>query len=210
MKIGSINLMKSFLILLMLGIQNPAFSEEVDFDLNQFLSTLSGVYVSIDKPSVILSIHVNANDNSIVVIDVSGTLEFLRDIGYISEEEYEQNITVSPMERHRENSCEVQQQGIYSLLNRCRCRRISECDTIFCRIQLNLKRFLLISKPLRTPRMFEKAPRLEALGLFFECVPLSNRSISKNGYWLIDVPSEIFDSLTDQRENLEGSFLHVI
>ena len=101
MKIGSINLIKSFLLLLILGIQNPAFSEEVEpeFDLNQFLSTLSGVYVSIDKPSVILSIHVNANDNSIVVIDVSGTLEFLRDIWYISEEEYEQNLTVSPMER---------------------------------------------------------------------------------------------------------------
>jgi len=101
MKIGSINLIKSFLLLLVLGIQNPAFSEEVEpeFDLNQFLSTLSGVYVSIDKPSVILSIHVNANDNSIVVIDVSGTLEFLRDIGYISEEEYKQNLTVSPMER---------------------------------------------------------------------------------------------------------------
>jgi len=101
MKIGSINLIKSFLLLLILGIQNPAFSEEVEpeFDLNQFLSTLSGVYVSIDKPSVILSIHVNANDNSIVVIDVSGTLEFLRDIGYISEEEYKQNLTVSPMER---------------------------------------------------------------------------------------------------------------
>ncbi len=101
MKIGSINLIKSFLLLLILGIQNPAFSEEVEpeFDLNQFISTLSGVYVSIDKPSVILSIHVNANDNSIVVIDVSGTLEFLRDIGYISEEEYKQNLTVSPMER---------------------------------------------------------------------------------------------------------------
>ncbi len=101
MKIGSINLIKSFLLLLVLGIQNPAFSEEVEpeFDLNQFISTLSGVYVSIDKPSVILSIHVNANDNSIVVIDVSGTLEFLRDIGYISEEEYKQNLTVSPMER---------------------------------------------------------------------------------------------------------------
>jgi len=99
MKIGSINLMKSFLILLMLGIQNPAFSEEVDFDLNQFLTTLSGVYVSINKPSVILSIHVNVNDNSIVVIDVSGTLEFLRDIGYISYEEYQQNLNISPLER---------------------------------------------------------------------------------------------------------------
>jgi len=99
MKLASINLIKSFVVLLVLGIQNPAFSEEVDFDLNQFLTTLSGVYVSIDKPSVILSIHVNANDNSIVVIDVSGTLEFLKDIGYISEEEYKQNLTVSPMER---------------------------------------------------------------------------------------------------------------
>jgi hypothetical protein len=101
MKIANINLIKFFLILLILGIQTPAFSEEVEpeFDLNQFLSTLSGVYVSIDKPSVIVSIHVNANDNSIVVIDVSGTLDFLRDIWYISEEEYEQNLAVSPMER---------------------------------------------------------------------------------------------------------------
>jgi hypothetical protein len=101
MKIANINLIKFFLILLILGLQTPAFSEEVEpeFDLKQFLSTLSGVYASIDKPSVILSIHVNANDNSIVVIDVSGTLEFLRDIGYISEEEYKQNLTVSPMER---------------------------------------------------------------------------------------------------------------
>jgi hypothetical protein len=101
MKLGYINLIKSLLLLLILGLQTPAFSEEVEpeFDLNQFLSTLSGVYVSRDKPSVIVSIHVNANDNSIVVIDVSGTLEFLRDIWYISEEEYKQNLTVSPMER---------------------------------------------------------------------------------------------------------------
>ena len=99
MKRGYMNLIKSFVVLLILGIQNPAFSEEVDFDLNQFLSTLSGVYVSVDKPSVILSIHVNVNDNSIVVIDVSGTLEFLRDIGYISEEEYQQNLNISPLER---------------------------------------------------------------------------------------------------------------
>jgi hypothetical protein len=101
MKIANINLIKFFLILLILGLQTPAFSEEVEveFDLKQFLSTLSGVYASIDNPSVIVSIHVNANDNSIVVIDVSGTLDFLRDIGYISEEEYKQNLTVSPMER---------------------------------------------------------------------------------------------------------------
>jgi hypothetical protein len=96
------NFGKYFLIILAISLlQNQALSQtaEPDFDLNQFLTTLSGVYVSIDKPSVILSIHVNANDNSIVVIDVSGTLEFLRDIGYISEEEYQQNLTVSPMER---------------------------------------------------------------------------------------------------------------
>jgi hypothetical protein len=101
MKLGNINLIKSFLLLLILGLQTPAFSEEVEpeLDLNQFLSTLSGVYVSRDKPSVILSIHVNENDSSYVVIDVSGTLDFLRDIWYISPEEYEQNITVSPLER---------------------------------------------------------------------------------------------------------------
>jgi hypothetical protein len=101
MKIANINLIKFFLILLILGLQTPAFSEEVDpeLDLKQFLSTLSGVYASRDKSSVIVSIHVNANDNSIVVIDVSGTLEFLRDIGYISEEEYKQNINIAPLER---------------------------------------------------------------------------------------------------------------
>ncbi len=95
------NFGKYFLIILAISLPNQALSQPVepDFDLNQFLTTLSGVYVSIDKPSVILSIHVNANDNSIVVIDVSGTLEFLRDIWYISEEEYKQNLTVSPMER---------------------------------------------------------------------------------------------------------------
>ncbi len=93
------NLIKSFLLLLMLGIQNPAFSGLFDFELNQFLSSLSGVYVSVDKPSVILSIQVNANDNSIVVIDVSGTLEFLRDIEYLSEEEYKQNLNISPLEK---------------------------------------------------------------------------------------------------------------
>ena len=96
------NFGKYFLIILAISLfQNQALSQttEPDFDLNQFLTTLSGVYVSIDKPSVILSIQVNANDNSIVVIDVSGTLEFLRDIWYISEDEYKQNLTVSPMER---------------------------------------------------------------------------------------------------------------
>jgi hypothetical protein len=101
MKIGNINLIKSFLILLMLGIQNPAFSEEEvepDVESND-VPTVTGVYVSRDNPSVILSIHFNEEKNSIVVIDVSGTLDFLRDIWYISEEEYEQNITVSPLER---------------------------------------------------------------------------------------------------------------
>ncbi len=91
-----------FLIILAISLlQNQALSQttEPDFDLNQFLTTLSGVYVSIDKPSVILSIQVNANDNSIVVIDVSGTLEFLKDIGYISEEEYKQDINIAPLER---------------------------------------------------------------------------------------------------------------
>ncbi len=100
MKIGSINLIKSFLVLLILGIQNPAFSQEVEPDVDSnHVPTLSGVYVSIDNPSVILSIHVNENDSSYVVIDVSGTLDFLRDIWYISPEEYEQDITVSPLER---------------------------------------------------------------------------------------------------------------
>jgi hypothetical protein len=101
MKPSNINLIKFFLILLILGLQTPAFSQQVEpeFDLKQFLSTLSGVYASIDNPSVILSIHVNANESSYVVIDVSGTLDFLRDIWYISPEEYEQNITVSPLER---------------------------------------------------------------------------------------------------------------
>jgi len=100
MKIGSINLMKSFVVLLILGIQNPAFSEEVEPDVeSNDVPTLSGVYVSRDNPSVILSIHVKENDSSFVVIDVSGTLDFLRDIWYISKEEYEQNITVSPLER---------------------------------------------------------------------------------------------------------------
>ncbi len=94
------NLIKSFLLLLMLGIQNPAFSEEVspEVDSNQ-QPTLTGVYVSIDNPSVILSIHVKENNRSFLVIDVSGTLDFLRDIWYISKEEYEQNIAVSPLER---------------------------------------------------------------------------------------------------------------
>ncbi len=89
------------LLLFYIVVSHQAFGEEVepDFDLNQFLTTLSGVYVSIDKPSVILSLHVNANDNSIVVIDVSGTLEFLRDIGYLSEEEYQQNLKIAPLER---------------------------------------------------------------------------------------------------------------
>ncbi len=100
MKRGNMNLIKSFLLLLMLGIQNPAFSEEVspEVDSNQ-QPTLTGVYVSIDNPSVILSIHFNEQKNSIVLIDVSGTLDFLRDIWYISQEEYEQNIAVSPLER---------------------------------------------------------------------------------------------------------------
>ncbi len=96
------NFGKYFLIILAISfLQKQALSQttEPDFDLNQFLTTLSGVYVSIDKPSVILSIQVNANDNSIAVIDVSGTLEFLRDIGYISYEEYQQNLNISPMER---------------------------------------------------------------------------------------------------------------
>ena len=95
------NFHKCFIFMLFSVVSHQTFGNdaEPDFDLNQFLTTLSGVYVSIDKPSVILSIQVNANDNSIVVIDVSGTLEFLRDIGYISEEEYKQNLTVSPMER---------------------------------------------------------------------------------------------------------------
>ncbi len=95
------NFNKCFIFLLFsIVVSHQAFGEEVEPDVeSNDVPTVTGVYVSRDNPSVILSIHFNEEKNSIVVIDVSGTLDFLRDIWYISEEEYEQNITVSPLER---------------------------------------------------------------------------------------------------------------
>lgn len=70
-----------------------AFSLEAG--ISEALSKVSGVYVAIDYPKdpYIISVHVNGD--TIGVIDISDSLDFLLMTHYVSQEEYQQNIKLS-------------------------------------------------------------------------------------------------------------------
>jgi|WetSurMetagenome_2_1015567.scaffolds.fasta_scaffold35043_3 hypothetical protein len=86
-----------FLVSALSSLSINATTEETG--VAEALSKVSGVYVAIAYPKdpYIISVHVNGD--TIGVIDISDSLDFLLMTHYVSQEEYQQNIKLSIAER---------------------------------------------------------------------------------------------------------------